>query len=420
MSAENKSTIALAFFAFHARVGSRVAVRLLAPIVAALFAAYFILRFDFFAYLADVVFVESGPFILGLILAAVGLAGARAASSRVCYGLSGWMRHLPSDSAESRRMAALAVFIGQTPVLVVLAYFALIASQSHRLKVFPALVGLFFLGLSSSTTAVPARKPWVSAVLGFPACVFFGSGRWPLLGLGLIFLIILDLASGPLRSLKRRPGMRSIWRPLGLQAVISGRAMSWRILVPYALGFCVLGLTQLFLINNGPGQQVSTAAASFGGMVSVTAFLALAASLLAAKRPPWPWSRTLPWSSNRRIRTDSFFLGLEAAILLLPLFWIDGNAALLVGACLPLAAIRSAAAARQEGGLRFGAWGKIAGEGALAALLIALWPWAAAVLALASVPAFRAAVRVEQRSKVSQWLELHHLAAGDSLSWSEG
>ena len=106
--------------------------------------------------------------------------------------------------------------------------------------------------------------------------------------------------------------------------------------------------------------------------------------------------------------------------MLLPFFWIDGNAALLVGACLPLAAIRSAAAARQEGGLRFGAWGKIAGEGALAALLIALWPWAAAVLALASVPAFRAAVRVEQRSKVSQWLELHHLAAGDSLSWSEG
>jgi hypothetical protein len=29
------------------------------------------------------------------------------------------------------------------------------------------------------------------------------------------------------------------------------------------------------------------------------------------------------------------------------------------------------------------------------------------------------AVEGEQSQKVSRWLELHHLAAGDSLSWSK-
>jgi len=412
--------ITLAFLSFHVRVGVRVALRILAPVIAVIFAFYFILRPDFFIYLAGVVFVESSPWILGLILATAALAGARSASLRVCYGLSGWMRHLPSTAEHNRRMAALAVFIGQTPVLAVLAFFTLIAGQGRRLDLLPTLVGIVLLGLSASWTEVPVRRAWTSAALGFPACVLFGSGRWPLLGLGLVLLLCLDRVSGPLRPSKKRPGMRSAWRPLGLLTVISSRAVGWKIIIPYGPALVVLGFVRLFIINNDPSLRLSTAAASFGGLMSVALFLALAASLLAGKRPPWPLLRTLPLSSKRRILADSLFLGLHAILITFPLSWIDRGAFVLVTACLPLAAVRAAAAIRQDRELRFGAWGKMAAEGVFGALLISLWPWAAAGLVFALIPAFRAAVRVERKNKVSQWLELHHLAAGDSLSWSEG
>jgi hypothetical protein len=65
-----------------------------------------------------------------------------------------------------------------------------------------------------------------------------------------------------------------------------------------------------------------------------------------------------------------------------------------------------------------GAAGEIAVQGGLIAAAIALAPWLA-LGALALVPwAVREAARRESAQKVSRWLELHHLAAGDPLSWS--
>jgi hypothetical protein len=40
-------------------------------------------------------------------------------------------------------------------------------------------------------------------------------------------------------------------------------------------------------------------------------------------------------------------------------------------------------------------------------------------LSITLIPLLKYAVEGEQSQKVSRWLELHHLAAGDSLSWSK-
>ena len=85
---------------------------------------------------------------------------------------------------------------------------------------------------------------------------------------------------------------------------------------------------------------------------------------------------------------------------------------------LPLLALRAAGAMRRAPERRTGAAGEILFEGGLLAALAALLPWTA-IPPLALVPwALRAAAERERRQKVSRWLELHHLAAGDPQSWS--
>ena len=80
--------------------------------------------------------------------------------------------------------------------------------------------------------------------------------------------------------------------------------------------------------------------------------------------------------------------------------------------------MRATGALRRAPERRTGAAGEILGEGLLLAALVALLPWAG-LPALAGVPfALRAAAERERRQKVSRWLELHHLAAGDPQSWS--
>jgi hypothetical protein len=54
----------------------------------------------------------------------------------------------------------------------------------------------------------------------------------------------------------------------------------------------------------------------------------------------------------------------------------------------------------------------------LAAALLALLPWLVLLLLPLTLPVLAAAATRERRQKVSRWLELHHLAAGDPQSWS--
>jgi hypothetical protein len=117
------------------------------------------------------------------------------------------------------------------------------------------------------------------------------------------------------------------------------------------------------------------------------------------------------------VSADALFLGLHALPLVLLATAIH-PAALEVLPILPLLAVRAAGALRRAPERRTGAAGEILGEGLLLAALVALLPWTS-LPALAAVPfALRAAAERERLQKVSRWLELHHLAAGDPQSWT--
>ena len=89
-----------------------------------------------------------------------------------------------------------------------------------------------------------------------------------------------------------------------------------------------------------------------------------------------------------------------------------------VVATLPLLALRGSAAIREELGRSAGASGPLLLEGLLVAGIVALVPWSAIVMLALTPVAARLGIERERRQPVSRWHELHHLAAGDPLSWS--
>ena len=94
---------------FHLRVGARVGLRLLASVLAGLFAAYYLLRPEFFVMLGDQIFVRAARLSRGIFLALLLLPAASLMASRITLGMSGWIRHLPARSSRHRRLAAPAV-----------------------------------------------------------------------------------------------------------------------------------------------------------------------------------------------------------------------------------------------------------------------------------------------------------------------
>jgi hypothetical protein len=129
--------------------------------------------------------------------------------------------------------------------------------------------------------------------------------------------------------------------------------------------------------------------------------------------------RSLPWSAALRVGLDAAVLVAVALPVVVAATVIEPRAAIPVLSTLPFIALRSAAAIRQAPGRTSGAAGPVMIEGFLAAALVALVPWTAAVL-LASIPLLvRLAAEAERRQEIGRWHELHHLSAGDPMSWSD-
>lgn len=178
-----------------------------------------------------------------------------------------------------------------------------------------------------------------------------------------------------------------------------------------------MGAAWAFVANNELAPEHVRLAARLGGGLATVLLLASLGESLAVRRPAWPWSRSLPWTAAQRVRSDALFLALHALPLVLLAAAVH-PAALAVLAILPFLAVRAAGAMRRAPERRTGASGEILAEGFLLAALVALLPWTS-LLALAGTPfAVRAAAERDKRQKVSRWLELHHLAAGDPQSWS--
>jgi hypothetical protein len=94
------------------------------------------------------------------------------------------------------------------------------------------------------------------------------------------------------------------------------------------------------------------------------------------------------------------------------------KSSLAAAALIPVMAFRAAASMRRVRERRTGV-GSYFAEACFASALLTLVPWIVAPALAAAPLAFGSARRSERRQKVTRWLEAHHAAAGDSLSWSE-
>ncbi|UCC41214.1 MAG: hypothetical protein JSV96_07255 [Candidatus Aminicenantes bacterium] len=407
-----------AFFIFHLRVGTRLAIRKLAPVLALIFAAYFILRPEFFHELSAG-FVQAGFLMTGLISTIISLSIAGMASLRVCHGLDGWIRHLPAGSPTHRRLAIVSIFMAQLPILLVLAALALYSSIKFKAPATAYLTALPLLGLASAQCVIPVKRKMITSPLAVISCILLASGHWPFAFGGFILLLITDSISGPLSPVRSRSAFHLAFKGSLLHLTITWRAIRFRIVVPYLFSLLILGATALFLSNNNPGPLLAMKAVCFGGTLSVIVFLALVSNMIVVRRPPWPWVRSLPWSTQLRILIDALFLGSHATPLLILIALMNMRAVLPIVASLPLFALFTVSVTRHAPEYRMAASGKILLAGIFAALPISLIP-AISLFLLALAPfALKFAVEGEQSQKVSRWLELYHLAEGDPLSWSK-
>ena len=391
--------------------------RVLVPTVAAAVGGGFLLGNDFLTTFSHVLFGPKSSGGSGVMIAAVFLGVAVEAAPRVCRGVAGWMRHLPVSGVAHRRAAGLAIAAAQTPILLGLLLLASFASRTVATLVEDVL-GLALTALAMALAATPARRRWLSSPLALGAAVAAGSGGWIMMILGAALLVAGDFAAGPLAR-SGAPVAHAARRSAGglFEFRIAWRALGWTLPGAFLLGLLPVGAAFAFVTNNTLAPEHVRLGALLGGGLAFVFLFAQISESLAVRRPAWPWSRSLPWPASRRVVSDALFLSLHALPLVALAAAIDPVALAVLG-LLPLVAARSAGAMRRAPERKAGAVGEILMEGSFLAALVALVPWAA-LLTLALTPwAVRAAAERERRQKVSRWLELHHLAAGDPQSWS--
>jgi len=410
---------ALAFFRFHLSVGIRMAIKTITPLVALIFALYYIFRIEFFVLLAQALFIDSGNLVSALFFSAVSLGMAAIAAPRICLGLTGWIRHLPLSSQANRRLAGLAIFAALIPVLVFLAGPHIILLKNLEIPLTIHVLGFPFLGLASALCVLPVQRKRLTRPLAVAACLLSIWGKWPFLLAGVLATVVCDLASGPLLPVRKRPHFQRGLKGYLFYATISWRALKLRFLASYIFALLVIGASALFISNNNLSARLSTKALLFGGALSLAFVCAGTGSILASRRPPWPWARSLPWSARQRIMMDSLFLGVQAIPLLILVAVMNPAAAAPLALSLPLLTFYTSLVIRRSSEYRMGVSGKIFMIGLPGSFLVTLLPFVS-MLYLASAPlAFKYSVKEERGQKVSRWLEMHHLAAGDSLSWSK-
>lgn len=363
--------------------------------------------------------LDGGYLLSGIFATLFCLITAGFASRRVCLGLNGWIRHLPADGTLHRRMAGIGVFIAQIPVLTILAGLAFITMKLYQVAVAPFLAGLPLAGLACGLCVLPSQKKFITRPMLVFASVSLASNSWAILGVGILLLIASDVLSGPLAFKKKHTRFHNPVQGSLLVAIINWRALRLRPLIPYLLSMPFLGAAQLFITNNKPEPLLTEQVIRFGGALSLVLFCAILANLLAARRPPWPWIRSLPWSAKSRIAWDAFFIAVHALPLVIFIGLMNLKVVLPIAAGLPLLGVYSAYSIRRAPESAMGASGKVLLLGSFSSLFLCLFPWGS-LLFLALTPlVLIEAIKAEKRQKVSRWLELHHLAAGDSLSWSE-
>jgi len=286
------------------------------------------------------------------------------------------------------------------------------------------LLAIPLLAAGSAMAALPLRR--LPRVLALLAAAVAWIGWWWLLPVAALGLVAADRVAGDLQA---GPGRRA-QRPLavaspsfagtttGAHLRIALRALGWRFPAMWLIPAAVVVPVVLFVLNNDLTAAQELTALRFACVLAVVFASASVAESLSTRRPPWPWLRSLPWPTGTRVLGDTLLMGLVCAPALIPAFsrWWSAIPVVVV---TPYILLRAAHGVRKAPGKQSGASGQVLAEGAIAAMAVAVFPWSAAVAVLLIPPAFRWAVRAEQRQDVSSWHELHHLAAGDPVAWSD-
>jgi hypothetical protein len=412
-----------ALLLFHLRVGARVAMRSFIPVFVAII---FLIMFQndpsaVATRLALTVFAPH-PSRGGLLLiAALAILFPLWAAPRLSLGLNGWMRHLSFSRQANKRGLLLGLALAQIPLWISLVYLGVIAGF-NGCNAWLAAPRLCLLLASAIYCALPVYRRPITVVfaLAAAACVF--SGRSVLIAACIFLLVAADLSSGNIREI----APRKLWRSAEslFEFKVAWRALGRRLPLQYIPALLIIGITALFARNNELSGSILAAAVRFGGCMAISYFLSAAGSKLAKRRPAWPWARSFPVSSYRRIGTDVFFLGSHALPLLVPLAFINISAAGFILLTLPLVSIRTTEHMRRSRAQRTESAGNLLAsigiflENFGIAALLALLPWTVVLWIAAAFPAFISARKADIRQKVSLWLELHFIAAGDPLNWS--
>lgn len=414
------ATVLPALLRFHLHVGARLALRVLAPVIAAVVGAATLLGIDFVDSFAVMVFGTRQEGGSGVIAAVACFAVAAMAVPRVCRGLNGWVRHLPVSGVAQRRAALLALAVAQLPLLLLLMVLAFAAALFGSDPV-PDFLGILVTAPAAALAAMPVERPLLVRPVAFAAAVLAVSGGWMALAGAAVLLVLADRLAGSLTGTApsvapRRGAGSGRW----IEARIAWRALRGRVASALIAGLLPLGAGGLFIANNELAPAHVRLGALLAGGFGVVFLLADLGEALAVRRPAWPWSRSLPSDASSRVRFDTVFLAAHALPAVLLTGILDPLAAVAVLGLVPLLAARTAGAVRRAPERRTGASGEILMQGSLLAAATALLPWVA-LLALAGTPfALRAAAERERAQKVSRWQEIHHLAVGDPQSWSAG
>lgn len=377
-------------------------------------------------------------FATAAVLAALAVAVAAWSAPRLGYGIGGWIRHLPFRGTHLRRAVLAALVVTQAPFA--LAWGGLYAHGAARVAE-PRLSQIVALPLVLAGTALltlpGVRRRW-TIPCGAIAIAGALSATWSAIAVGVTAFVTGEFAAGSprasTRGRKRRrdpgletPGSRLAsffrfdrtrrWPEAAIAFRVAFRAVGARALSILALGALPLAAVALFLENN---PHVATGLpVRFGTLVASTIVLAGLAETLSVRRPSWPWARTLPVGSERRVRADAVWLALHATPWIAASAWLDVRQTAVVAAPALYLAIRAADAMRRAR-THAGAWGPIAVEGTLVAAWCGVSPWCALVPLALALPAYRAAVRRDRDLAIARWNPEHHLAAGDPGSFRGG
>ncbi len=398
--------------------GARVAIRASAPLFSTLLALVVLSEApgEVIASLAREAFQLPRTSGSALFFAALAFVLPVWGATRLLPALRGWFRHLPLSETSLRRGMTLALIGVNFPLIVMLATFGAVAIARHQHP--SALVPLrwMLIVIAGAIAALPLRRPLPARGLSIVAAVLASVSPWYGLLASAFALASTDFVAGHLRDVARRKPWPTVQSLLTLR--LAWRALGARTVRALAPGLLVLGGGSLYAANNTLVPAQAAGAARFSGSLACVLCIASLGAALALLRPAWPWSRSLPWPSARRVIDDAVFLGIHCLPFVAFTAVTNPVAALCVIAALLFLVLRGAEHLRRIPD-RKRAMSLFGLEGFLISAALALVPLSALALLAAAWPALRLASRTDARMRVTRWRELHHAGDGDTMSGNQ-